>query len=86
VVIKRRKFTAKFKTKVTIAAIQEKHSLSELAQKYELHPQQIRNWKTEFLDGTERFFKKKSKNPKSEEEAKKDKLLQTIGALTVEND
>ena len=37
----RRKFTSKFKTKVALAAIKEQDSLTVLAQKYDLLPQQI---------------------------------------------
>ena len=49
--MRRRKFTAKFKTKVVLAALKESTGLSELAQKYELAPTQISKWKKEFLQG-----------------------------------
>jgi transposase len=38
---KRRSFSAEFKAKVAIEALKEQHTLQELAQKYELHPNQI---------------------------------------------
>lgn len=57
----RRKFTAVFKTKVVIEALKERESLSELAQKYEIHPQQIGNWKREFLKRAEEVFSKGEK-------------------------
>ena len=47
---KRRTFSAEFKLKVILAALQERETLSELAQKYDLHPNQISKWKTDFLD------------------------------------
>jgi transposase-like protein len=34
----RRKFTPEFKTKVVLEALSERLSLTELAQKHELHP------------------------------------------------
>ena len=83
--MKRRKFTSKFKTKVALEAIKEKDSLANLAKKYSLIPQQIRNWKNEFLAGAESIFSKSSKE-KSEEEVERDRLLRTIGELKVEND
>ncbi len=49
----RRKFTAKFKTKVVLESLKEKGSLSELAQRFNIHPQLISNWKHEFLDGAD---------------------------------
>jgi len=83
--MKKRTFTSKFKTKVVIEALKEILSLSELAKKYKLAPSQISSWKRQFLDGAEDVFSTR-KGGKTEEEREKDKLLQTIGALKVEND
>lgn len=41
----RRKFTAEFKAKVAMEALQEKLTLSELSKKYEVHPNLITKWK-----------------------------------------
>lgn len=82
----RRKFTPKFKTKVVLEALKERHSLAELAQKYEIHPTQISAWKRDFLDGAEQVFESGKKDARSETEKEKDKLLKTIGQLKVEND
>jgi transposase len=45
----RRKFTSKFKTKVVLESLKERQTLSELARKYEVQPQQISSWKKDFL-------------------------------------
>jgi len=37
-----RKFTAKFKTKIVLEALQEPLSISDMASKFEVHPTQIR--------------------------------------------
>ena len=37
----RKKYTSKFKTKVVLEALKERSSVAELAQKYELAPQQM---------------------------------------------
>ena len=81
----RKKYTSKFKTKVVIEALRERMSNTELAQKYELHPQQISTWKREFLNKAEMVFEKKG-SAKSEVEQEKEHLLQMIGQLKVEND
>ncbi len=52
----RRKYTSKFKTKVVLEALKEKSTLAELAQRYEIHPQQITNWKREFLNNADQVF------------------------------
>lgn len=82
----RRKFTSKFKTKVVLELLKERASLAELAQKYELAPQQLSNWKREFLNNAEEVFEKGPKSKKAQADEEKDKLLKTIGKLKVEND
>ena len=83
--MKRRKFTSKFKTKDVLEALKERSTIAELAQKFELHPNQINTWKKEFLNGAEDVFDSPS-SVKSEEDQEKDRLLKTIGQLKVEND
>ena len=41
----RRKFTAEFMAKVALEAMQERQTLSEQCKKYELHPNQVVQWK-----------------------------------------
>ena len=43
--MKRRKFTSKFKTQVVLVSLKERQSLSELAQKFKIHPNQV--WATD---------------------------------------
>ena len=47
---KRRKFTSKFKTKVVLEALSERYTLSELAERHQVHPNQISKWKSQFLE------------------------------------
>ena len=84
--MKRRKFTSKFKTKVVLEALKERHTVAELAQKYELHPTQISSWKSEFLAGAEHVFASNKKSAKTEAELERDRLLKTIGELKMDND
>lgn len=82
----RRKYTSKFKTKVVLEALKEKHTMAELAQRYEIHPQQITYWKREFLTNADQVFDKGKRSKKTEAEEKEDQLLKVIGQLKVEND
>lgn len=82
---KRRKFTAEFKTKVVLEALKERQTLNELAQKYQLQPNQINSWKKEFLSNASTAFDDKAKK-KSDKEADPAKLYEKIGQLQVEVD
>ena len=81
----RRKFTSEFKTKVSIEAIRERYSLSELAKRFEVHPTQIAKWKREFLDNATAAFESPGKRIDNTEEDL-DKLNTKIGRLEVERD
>lgn len=81
----RRKFTAAFKAEVVIEALKERKTMSELAQQFDLHPNQIATWKKEFLLCASKVFEQ---GPAPEHQAlqeKHDALYAQIGRLQVEN-
>ncbi len=82
---KRRKFSSKFKAKVAIEALKERQTLSELAERFELPPNQISTWKRRFLENSEGVFEKRSSKKKKDKD-QTDKLYQKIGQLEIEND
>src|ERR1039457_4196612 len=47
----RRNHTAEFKSKVALAAIRGEKTLSELAEQFDIHPNQITQWKSQLLEG-----------------------------------
>ena len=83
---KRRVFSSEFKLKVILAALKERESLSQLSQKFDLHPNQISKWKNDFLDNAKIYLK--ASNEKQDTKKKEDieKLYSKIGMLQVEND
>jgi transposase len=83
---KRRTFRADFKLKVILAALQERETLSELSQKYDLHPNQISKWKTEFLDNASHYLKGPNKSRKEKESVDVNELYAKIGQLQMELD
>ncbi len=52
----RRNHTPAFKAKVALAAIKGEKTLAELAQVFDVHPNQITNWKAQLLDGAAGVF------------------------------
>jgi len=82
----RRKFTAEFKAKVAIEAIKERESITELAKKFQLHPNQITNWKKEFLSNASSAFESTMKDSKGSDEKEKQQLYEVIGQQKVEID
>src|SRR5690625_5058360 len=53
---KRRHFGSKFKTKVVLEALKERETIQQIASKYELHPNQITNWKKQFLENADQAY------------------------------
>ena len=82
----RRKFSAKFKAKVALEALREHQSLSEIAAKYEVHPNQISKWKRQLLDESATLFARDFKGSEQRDEAEKEALFTQIGKMKVQID
>ena len=81
---KRRTFSAAFKYKVATEALTERYTLSELAQKYELHPNQIVKWKQVLQKEGQSLFEK-ARGPQSADHAELiSRLYEQIGQLQFE--
>ena len=81
----RRNHTPAFKAKVALAAVKGDKTLAELAQQFDVHPNQITQWKGQLLDGAADVFGADKTEPKSESVDLK-ALHAKIGELTLEND
>lgn len=82
---KRKQYPPEFKAKVALAAIKNEETISELAQRYGIHPNMITTWKRALLDGASDVFGK-SRKARQNSEAQVDELHRQIGKLKVEND
>ncbi|MGZ9093107.1 MAG: IS3 family transposase [Rhodoplanes sp.] len=81
----RRNHTAAFKAKVALAAVKGDKTLAELAQQFDVPPNQITTWKGQLLDGAAGVFGQEKSEAK--EAAVDLKALHAkIGELTLEND
>ena len=52
----RRNHSPAFKAKVALAAVKGEKTLAELAQQFDVHPNQITQWKAQLLDGAAGVF------------------------------
>jgi transposase len=81
----RRNHSPAFKAKVAVAAIKGEKTLIELAQGFDVHPNQIKQWRDQLLEGATEVF---GEAPKAASEPVIDvkTLHAKIGELTLEND
>jgi transposase len=82
----RRNHTATFKAKVALAAIKGETTLSELAEQFDVHANQITQWKSQLLEGAVGVFGGEAKAEPAAAAVDLKTLHAKIGALTLEND
>lgn len=80
---KRRNHSPTFKAQVAIAALKGDKTLAELAQQFDVHPNQITDWKSQLMERSSQIFGDTTA-PAPEPDLKT--LHAKIGQLTLEND
>jgi len=81
----RRNHSPVFKAKVVVAAIKGEKTLIELVQEFDGHPNQIKRWCDQLLEGATGVFGEAAK-PEPEPTIDVKTLHAKIGELTLEND
>ena len=82
---KRRNHSATFKAKVALDALKGDKTIAEIADKYDLHANQVQQWRRQLLDNATEIYGSKSKLTQN---SKKDihDLQAKVGQLTMERD
>ena len=81
----RRNHSPAFKAKVAVAAIKGEKTLIELAQDFDVHPNQIKQWRDQLLEGATGVFGD-SRKVETESVIDVKTLHEKIGELTLEKD
>ena len=82
---KRRNHSPQFKAKVALTALRNEETISELSNRFGVHPTMINKWKKALLDGAADVFGKHQKTAK-QTGSTMDDLYKEIGKLKVEKD
>jgi transposase len=81
----RRNHTAAFKAKVAVAALKGDKTLAELAEKFDVHANQITQWKSQLLEAATGVFLTPAEKREPAGPSVKD-MQAKIGQLALEND
>ncbi len=89
--MKRRQYTAEYKARIVLEILREENTVSEIGARENINPQQLHNWKKEFLENASRAFssskdEKEARRKVLEQKEEKEILEKKVGQLIIEND
>ena len=82
----RRRHSPLFKARVALEALKGEETIAELANRFEVHPSQIRKWKNSLTEGAAGIFGGDQDHKKKDDASLIAQLYQQIGQLKVERD
>jgi transposase-like protein len=80
----RKSYSASFKARIALAALQGDSTANELAAKHQIHPTLISNWKKALLGGAESLFAEGARTAKAHDQPDPAELFEQIGRLKME--
>ena len=84
--MKRKRYSAEFKAKVAREALKEESTIAEIATRFNIHPNQVSDWKKQAMKGLSEVFAGKPGRDDVAHEVQVKELHAKIGQLTVERD
>jgi transposase len=84
IMVKPRKFSPEFKTKIALAAVRGESTIAELCRKHQLSDTLVARWKTQLLKQAHQVFS--STTPDDAQQERIDERERMVGRLTVELD
>ena len=83
----RRTIDAALKAKIALEALREQATVADLAQRYQVHPNQVYAWKKQLQEHAARAFDARVGQEAEGQSAREiERLHAKIGQLTIEND
>ena len=82
----RKNYSAEMKAKIALEAIKGQRTINEISSHYDVHPNQVMNWKKQAMDQMASSFGVRAQKAAKDEEIEKAQLYQQIGQLKVELD
>lgn len=89
--VKRKRYSAEFKAKLVLEALEGEKTINEIASSYSIIPKNLINWKKQFLENMSLAFDKSTvvkeyKEQIEDLEKSNDSLAKKVGNLTIEKD
>ena len=82
----RRNHNPAFKAKVALSALKGEKTLAELAEQFDVHPNQVTTWRSQLLEGAVGVFGGETKREPAQPAIDVKTLHAKIGELTLERD
>ena len=79
----RKRYSADFKAKVALEALKGQKTINELAAKFQVHPNQVAQWKKHLLEALPTIFSDRRGRDDKDREQLEATLYQQIGQLKV---
>ena len=81
---KRKQYSQKFKFKVALEAAKGQATINEIASRYQVHPNQVRNWKSKLIEEGSEIFDRKTDRAAKDQAVQEAELFEQIGRLKME--
>jgi putative transposase len=83
---KRRIFGGAFRAKVALAAVKGDKTLAQLAEQFQVHPNQVSTWRKELIERAAQLFEDGRRRKPDDSMVSQEELYEQIGRLKMEVD